>query len=374
MGKTKKLLGIEFEELGNSLFIHQRSCIRRLCEIYEKYKYPVSSLPISKGQVLSKLDSPKTSEEILTVPYRNLIGSLSSIAIRTRPDIMYAVNVLSQFQANPGIKHWNCLLRLLGYLKYTQEYKLELSKVKSLKLRCYSDSDFATNRDDRVSMGGFITFIDETPISWRTFKQKSVSLSTMEADPCVRCVIELVIPSKAKIIDLKKLIESSAVYKNDIEFVRSLVENALEKSKQEAEKNERDAEKNKRDAEKNKRDAEKNKRDVEKNKREAEIQLEKIKLSQIEKQLELEKVRKESEKNPQTLKSGEPSSITDKLKSLVKSIKTLTIHVPVRSESFNLFFHSLEKAIQIKSMPDELKAEILLNIFGERVNNLLKHM
>ncbi|GFX99632.1 retrovirus-related Pol polyprotein from transposon TNT 1-94 [Trichonephila clavipes] len=148
----------------------------------EKYKYPVSSLPISKGQVLSKLDSPKTSEEILTVPYRNLIGSLSFIAICTRPDIMYAVNVLSQFQANPGIKHWNCLLRLLGYLKYTQEYKLELSKVKSLKLRCYSDSDFATNRDDRVSMGGFITFIDETPISWRTFQQKSVSLSTMEAE------------------------------------------------------------------------------------------------------------------------------------------------------------------------------------------------
>ncbi|GFU55449.1 retrovirus-related Pol polyprotein from transposon TNT 1-94, partial [Trichonephila clavipes] len=174
MGKTKKLLGIEFEELGNSLLIHQRSYIRRLCEIYEKYKYPVrkkSSLPISKGQVLSKLDSPKTSEEILSVPYRNLIGSLSFIAIRTRPDIMYAVNVLSQFQANPGIKHWNCLLRLLGYLKYTQEYKLELSKVKSLQLRCYSDSDFATNRDDRVSMGGFITFIDETPISWRTFKQ-----------------------------------------------------------------------------------------------------------------------------------------------------------------------------------------------------------
>ncbi|GFU88047.1 integrase catalytic domain-containing protein [Trichonephila clavipes] len=156
----------------------------------------------------------------------------------------------------------------------------------------------------------------------------------------------LEIPSKAKIIDLKKLIESSAVYKNDIEFVRSLVENALEKSKQEAEKNER----------------------------EAEIQLEKIKLSQIEKQLELAKVRKESEKNSQSLESGEPSSITDKLESLVKSIKTLTIQVPVRSESFNSFFHSLEKAFQIKSVPDELKAEILLNILGERVNNLLTYV
>ncbi|GFW56455.1 transposon Tf2-6 polyprotein [Trichonephila clavipes] len=94
----------------------------------------------------------------------------------------------------------------------------------------------------------------------------------------------------------------------------------------------------------------------------------------IEKQLELAKVWKESEKNSQSLESGEPSSITDKLESLVKNIKTLTIQVPVRSESFNLFFHSLQKAFQIKSVPDELKAEILLNILGERVNNLLTYV
>ncbi|GFV99126.1 integrase catalytic domain-containing protein [Trichonephila clavipes] len=136
----------------------------------------------------------------------------------------------------------------------------------------------------------------------------------LKKDELISVAVEmgLEIPSKAKIIDLKKLIESSAVYKNDIEF--------------------------------------------------------------IEKQLELAKVRKESEKNSQSLESGEPSSITDKLESLVKSIKTLTIQVPVRSESFNLFFHSLEKAFQIKSVPDELKAEILLNILGERVNNLLTYV
>ncbi|GFV20593.1 integrase catalytic domain-containing protein [Trichonephila clavipes] len=148
----------------------------------------------------------------------------------------------------------------------------------------------------------------------------------LKKDELISVAVEmgLVIPSKAKIINLKKLIESSVVYKNDIEFERSLVENALEKK--------------------------------------------------IEKQLELAKVRKESEKNPQTLESGEPSSITDKLENLLKSIKTLTIQVPVRSESFNLFFHSLEKAFQIKSVPDELKAEILLNILGERVNNLLTYV
>ncbi|GFU43755.1 retrovirus-related Pol polyprotein from transposon TNT 1-94 [Trichonephila clavipes] len=76
----------------------------------------------------------------------------------------------------------NTQLRGESFDEVFQEYQLELSKVKSLKLTCYSDTDFATNRDDRVSMGGFITFIDETPISSRTFKQKSVSLSTMEAE------------------------------------------------------------------------------------------------------------------------------------------------------------------------------------------------
>ncbi|GFW19201.1 retrovirus-related Pol polyprotein from transposon TNT 1-94 [Trichonephila clavipes] len=42
----------------------------------------------------------------------------------------------------------NTQLRSESFDEVFQEYKLELSKVKSLKLRCYSDSDFATNRDD----------------------------------------------------------------------------------------------------------------------------------------------------------------------------------------------------------------------------------
>ncbi|GFV97779.1 hypothetical protein TNCV_3076131 [Trichonephila clavipes] len=106
----------------------------------------------------------------------------------------------------------------------------------------------------------------------------------LKKDKLISVAVEmgLEIPSKAKIIDLKKLIESSAVYKNDIEFVRSLVENALEK--------------NEREAEKNKHEAEKNKREAEKNKREAKIQLEKIKLSQIEKQLEWRRLGRNTKK------------------------------------------------------------------------------
>ena len=40
----------------------------------------------------------------------------------------------------------------------------------------------AANRDDRISLGGYILFVDRAPILWQTSKQKSVALSTMESE------------------------------------------------------------------------------------------------------------------------------------------------------------------------------------------------
>ncbi|GBO05722.1 hypothetical protein AVEN_229881-1 [Araneus ventricosus] len=156
----------------------------------------------------------------------------------------------------------------------------------------------------------------------------------------------LTVPDKAKVVDLKALIESSDVYRDDIELVRNLIDNILEEK---WEKSERD-------------------------KRECEIELEKIRLAQIEKQLEIANATRDLANTSQATEIIEPGSLTDNLESLIKSVKTLTIPVPVRSESFNLFFHSLEKAFQNKSVPNELKAEILLNILGEKVNNLLAYV
>ncbi|GBM45478.1 PiggyBac transposable element-derived protein 4, partial [Araneus ventricosus] len=74
----------------------------------------------SKGVVFTRSQCPQTNherEEIAEFPYRNLIGCLSFLANRTKPDIGYAVNILSRYQNNPGKEHWKGLLRLLGYVK-----------------------------------------------------------------------------------------------------------------------------------------------------------------------------------------------------------------------------------------------------------------
>lgn len=184
MGQTRKLLGVEFETREGEVNIHQKSYIEEVYNKFNSFKIPVSSLPISKGTIYSTSNCPQNDSEKLEmakIPYRSLLGCLSFIANRTRPDLSYAVNIYSQFQSNPGMTHWLGLLRVLGYLYYTKDLKLHLS-CKKAQIIAFSDADFASNRDDRTSMGGELIFLGNSPIAWRTFKERSVSLSTMEAE------------------------------------------------------------------------------------------------------------------------------------------------------------------------------------------------
>ncbi|GFV69743.1 retrovirus-related Pol polyprotein from transposon opus [Trichonephila clavipes] len=59
---------------------------------------------------------------------------------------------------------------------------------------------------------------------------------------------------------------------------------------------------------------------------------------------------------------------------MIKSIRTLSLPVPTRSENFNLFFQSLERAFLTKKINDEYKSEILINLLGERAHNVLLYI
>jgi len=185
LGKTKKLLGVNFEEINGNLVLHQEDYITTVFQKFKSYNPPIASLPVTKGTMFSKQQSPKTEaeiEEMSNFPYRSLIGCLAFIASRTRPDISFIVNLLSQFQANPGRLHWEALLKVLGYVYYSRNYKLNLYKINNISLKYFSDASFADNVDDRSSTSGLIIFLDEVPIFWGTRKQRHITLSTMESE------------------------------------------------------------------------------------------------------------------------------------------------------------------------------------------------
>ena len=113
--------------------------------------------------------------------YRHLVGSLIYLTI-TRPDIAYAVHVLSQFVSAPTSVHYTHLLRLLRYLQATPSRGLFYSSRSSLQLRAYSDATWASDPADRRSVTGFCLFLGSSLIAWKSKKQTNVSRSSTEAE------------------------------------------------------------------------------------------------------------------------------------------------------------------------------------------------
>ena len=55
-------------------------------------------------------------EYMSRVPYANGIGSLMYAMVCTRPDISYAVGVVSRYMHNPGKDHWQTIKWILRYI------------------------------------------------------------------------------------------------------------------------------------------------------------------------------------------------------------------------------------------------------------------
>ena len=145
---------------------------------------------------LDKLDCPTTAEgkkEMDALPYRGIIGTLRHAEQWTRPDISCALNVLSTFQANPGMSHWKALGHLFRYVIGTRRYGLHYGKHAnkaasdmghdlSGPLTGFVDADWAGCRDTRLSRTGYVFFSRNGAVAWRSRKQTTNALSTCEAE------------------------------------------------------------------------------------------------------------------------------------------------------------------------------------------------
>ena len=105
-------------------------------------------------------------------------------ATQTRPDIQFAVGLVSQFGGNPGKPHLDATKRIMRYLKGTVNFGLTLGRQENetIDLVGWTDSNWAQDPDSRCSVGGFIFDIAGGSISWSSKKQPTVALSTVEAE------------------------------------------------------------------------------------------------------------------------------------------------------------------------------------------------
>ena len=113
--------------------------------------------------------------------YRQLVRSLIYLTV-TRPDIAYAVHIVSQFMATPRTIHFTAVLRILHYIKGILGHGLQFSSQSFLILSGFFDADWDDDPTDRQSTIGYCFYLGDALISWRSNKQSVVSHSSIESE------------------------------------------------------------------------------------------------------------------------------------------------------------------------------------------------
>ena len=179
LGEAYQCLGMKItrDRTNCTLYLEQKDYILSFLS-----KFGMSDAKGANTPMDAKVTIGRGSGERVKVPYQNVIGCLMYLSLCTRPDIAHVTNVLSQFNCEHTIDHWNHVKRVLRYLKSTSNYKLCFQKDSNLNLTGFVDASWGSDPDDRRSYTGFVFKLANGPISWESRKQRSVALSSAEAE------------------------------------------------------------------------------------------------------------------------------------------------------------------------------------------------
>ncbi|XP_041025509.1 uncharacterized mitochondrial protein AtMg00240-like [Juglans microcarpa x Juglans regia] len=100
---------------------------------------------------LSNEDGPLLPDPSI---YHRLVGRLIYLTI-IQPDIVYAVNILSQFMHAPRVPHMNAATRVLRYIKGSPSQGIFFSSSSTTQVTAYTDSDWASCPTTRRSTTGY---------------------------------------------------------------------------------------------------------------------------------------------------------------------------------------------------------------------------
>ena len=177
LGEMSYFLGIEIKQGQSEIFICQQKYANEILKKFQMEGCKSVSTPMCQKVKLFKDDEAKVDES----HYRSLIGCLMYLTA-TRPDILYAVNVLSRFMNCATETHFKAAKRVLRYIKGTLSFGIKFCSSHNFELQGYADSDWAGSLDDLKSTSGFCFCFRSGIFTWSSKKQEIVAQSTAEAE------------------------------------------------------------------------------------------------------------------------------------------------------------------------------------------------
>uniref|UniRef100_A0A2N9IFH9 Integrase catalytic domain-containing protein n=1 Tax=Fagus sylvatica TaxID=28930 RepID=A0A2N9IFH9_FAGSY len=174
----KYFLGLEVARSQKGIFLNQRKYAIDILNDSGQLGARTASFPMEQNLKLTNQDGALLSDPSA---YRRLVGRLIYLTI-TRPDIVFAVNILSQFMHAPRLPHMQAATRVLRYIKGSPGQGILFPSSNTLHVTAYTDSDWASCPTTRRSTTGYFIQLGTSPISWRTKKQTTVAHSSAEAE------------------------------------------------------------------------------------------------------------------------------------------------------------------------------------------------
>ncbi|XP_019229823.1 PREDICTED: uncharacterized protein LOC109210806 [Nicotiana attenuata] len=178
LGQLHFFLGLEVMYKDDGVIISQRKFVLDMLKGYDCLDYKSCSSPLDPTIKLKAKEGA-----ILQDPtyYRKLVGKLNFLT-NTRLNIAYSVHHLSQFMQEPREPHLKAAFHLLRYLKSDPTLGIFMSKDADCTVRAYCDSDWASCPDSRRSITGYLVLLENSPVSWKSKKQETISLSSVESE------------------------------------------------------------------------------------------------------------------------------------------------------------------------------------------------
>nr|KYP34599.1 hypothetical protein KK1_044433 [Cajanus cajan] len=175
--KLNYFLGKEVAYSKNGIFISQRKYVLDLLKEIGKLGCRTSTIPIEQNHRIGSEESVPVEK----AQYQRLVGKLIYLS-HTRPDIAYAVSVVSQFMHDPRERHMQVVDKILQYLKSSPGKGLLFKREDTLTMKIYTDADYAGSITDKKYTSGYCMFLGDSLITWRSKKQDRVSRSSAEAE------------------------------------------------------------------------------------------------------------------------------------------------------------------------------------------------
>ena len=178
LGRLKYFLGIDVLRLNNGIFISQRMYVLDLLTETEMLDCKPVETPMMMNHGLQVTEGGKLADRM---QYQRMVGKLIYLA-HIRPDIAYAVGVVSRFMHKPQVQHMDAVYWILRYLEGCPGKGVFYQKNGHLDFVAYTDADWAGDRDERKSTSGYFTLVGGNRVTLRSKKQKVVAMSSAEAE------------------------------------------------------------------------------------------------------------------------------------------------------------------------------------------------